>query len=238
MAINTPNLVEALGVFTVDPIGTTVLLSGGAGFDPVGTYNGPGDYSIFLAEERAGKVFSGQAADDGFSLSMRETANLREIRVGASSGGGAGGAPVMWGAAELANFADTRFLYSYFLANFANNVPENIIAPATGIFRGLHVLNRTVGTTAALIDYTFMVNDIATPLILSMSSNAIRGDEAVLSAPVTEGDLIGIRAIKPLDITQGPLNIYVTSSFEAAGGGGGADVTSFSVEVMNIPVLT
>lgn len=59
MALNYPNVVEAMGLFDVVP-GTPAVVAfpGGftAGFNPVGAYIGVGHYSVSLSEERAKKV--------------------------------------------------------------------------------------------------------------------------------------------------------------------------------------
>lgn len=56
MAVEHVNVIEAMGLFTVDPNGApaNVLaeVNASAGFNPVGVYNGVGDYRVLLSEPR------------------------------------------------------------------------------------------------------------------------------------------------------------------------------------------
>lgn len=57
MALDYPNLVEAMGWF--DVISETSVLAVpnySVGLDPVGAYNGLGDYTVSLSEPRGGKI--------------------------------------------------------------------------------------------------------------------------------------------------------------------------------------
>ncbi len=87
MAVETPNVTEALGIFQVDGQASSVTLISGAGFLPSGVYNKVGDYSIFLEVPKANKLGFISSAANHAMLTIRPVLDdLRQFDIATFDG--------------------------------------------------------------------------------------------------------------------------------------------------------
>lgn len=120
----------------------------------------------------------------------------------------------IWGNDRVGNSTTTRYLTPGFTDNLAELTPVRFILPAiSGTFRNMIVNHNIPGGNGNDIVYTLRVNEIATPISVTMASTAASGSYLADSVNIYREDQIDIIVEKAINIGNSPNNIVVSLEF-------------------------
>lgn len=104
----------------------------------------------------------------------------------------------------------TRYLAPGNSDLIASTTPINQILLATRVIDTITVQHNQAGSGAALLTYTLMLDNVATPITLDMLPTAISELATVSPIVASAGQVASIRVTKPGVITTSPLDIVVS----------------------------
>lgn len=129
--------------------------------------------------------------------------------------GGAGGAGTVisfltWGDDNITTTTTTRYLTPGFDDGTAETTETAYRVPSAGTAQNMRVRARAVGSGAATLTYTLMVNGSPSSLEVAMSNTAQDGTDLVNTVLLSAGDLISIRVTKSASLSSSPDDIMVS----------------------------
>jgi hypothetical protein len=113
-----------------------------------------------------------------------------------TGGATSAGAPITWGAGDIAKTTTTRYLFPGYDDDLAQTDIIQWRVPRNGTVRNLRVRCNAVGAAATNLTYTLRVNGVGTALAVTMAASSADGSNLANSVVVSAGDLVDIEVTK------------------------------------------
>lgn len=128
--------------------------------------------------------------------------------------GARGSGILLWGANSVSAGADTRYFEPGYDSGTLGTAVWEMVVPKTGTLFNLFARHNQAVGNGLPVDYTIVVNGVATALTVSLITNAIgqAGNTGVLVG-VSEGDRLAMIAVKVAGIGSGVQRTQVSCSF-------------------------
>lgn len=148
--------------------------------------------------------------DDSTFWRLTNHSPVTWVQLGGPGGVGTVKSFLTWGDDNITTTTTTRYLTPGFDDGTAETTETGYRVPSDGTAQNMRVYARAVGSGAATLTYTLMVNGSPSSLEVAMSNTAQDGTDLVNTVSLSAGDLISIRVTKSTSLSSSPDDIMVS----------------------------
>lgn len=123
---------------------------------------------------------------------------------------------MLWGNGSISTTTTDEYLDPGYNQAIAPISATTWAITAPGELQHMWVRHNDVAATAGNIVYDVLVNGVAAGLTVTLAANAALGSELVTTVAVAAGDLVSLRARKPVALANAPSRIVVSVGYIAA----------------------